>query len=352
MQTNGIRRRLPYIDDVRAFTICFVVFFHNSQLLDFSKDAAMPMLQQFTASFIMPMFVLIAGYCGHRSLIKILTLKDLFDYNFKNIKRLYVPSFTVATVMCLLQFEHFSTVKSVIGGFWFLTMLFVVMALASVIWYAMSLVPLVKKKELIIKIAPPILLITAIWIKPLHIGEMMPFFLLGLFLKEYNIIETKFGRPFVYIPMTLFTVALFALLFGSGLLSNKLGTFYTNTFPYFLKQGTIYYWFLRFVLSCSVCMTIIALFHRFSNNYNWFSYLGTMTLSIYMFSTIPLFLFQSERMSAWYQSTEVYDFICSSSLTLYFANTISFIITISFCVLLTRILQRWKITRILFLGEK
>lgn len=115
----------------------------------------MPMLQAFTASFIMPMFVIIAGYCGHKSLSKISTLKDLFDYNFKNFKRLYVPSVSVATVMWLLKFEHFSSLGSIMGGFWFLTMLFVVMALTSVVWYSLSLVPSLKGNKLIEKIAPP-----------------------------------------------------------------------------------------------------------------------------------------------------------------------------------------------------
>lgn len=312
----------------------------------------MPMLQAFTATFIMPMFVIIAGYCGHKSLSNISTLKGLYDYNLKNFKRLYVPGVSVATVMWLLRFEHFSSLKTVIGGFWFLTMLFVVMALSSLIWYAMSLVPLVREKGLIIKVAAPILLITVIWIKPLHIGEMMPFFLLGLFLKEYNIIESRLSRPAVYILMTAFTVVLFALLYGTGLLSDKLGTFYTNTFPYFLRQGTIFYWFLRFVLSCSVCMTIIALLYRFSKKYNWFSSLGAMTLSLYMFSTIPLFFFQKECIASWYKQTVIYDYICSSSITLYLTNTLSFIITLAFCVFLTKRLSRWKITRIVFLGEK
>lgn len=347
-----VKNRLPYIDNCRALTICFVIFFHNSHLLDFSEDALMPMLQTFTATFIMPMFVIIAGYCGHKSLSKISTLKGLYEYNFKNFKRLYVPSVSVATVMWFLRFEHFFSLKSVIGGFWFLTMLFVVMALASVIWYAVSLVPLVRGKDLIIKIALPILLITAIWIKPLHIGEMMPFFLLGLFLREYDVIESSFGRQSVYVSMTFFSVALFALLYDTGLLSDKLGTFYTNTFPYFLKQGTIYYWLLRFLLSCSICLTIIALFYRFSKRYNWFSSIGAMTLSLYMFSTIPLFFFHKGLIANWYKQTDLYGLICSSSLTLYFTNILSFILTIAFGILLTKILSRWKVTRILFLGEK
>lgn len=352
MNENGIKQRLPYIDDVRALTICFVIFFHNSQLLDFSRDAAMPMLHQFTASFIMPMFVLLAGYCGHKSITKISSVKDLFECNFKNFKRLYVPSVTVATVMSLLQFEHFSSLKSVLGGFWFLTMLFAEMVLVSLIWYALYLVPLLRNNNLVICFTVIIMFLTVIWIGPLHIGEMMPFFLFGLILKEYNIIESQFAKPTVYFSLSFFAICLFAFLYGNDLLGDKLGTFYKFTFPYFLANGTVYYWFLRVLLSSSICMAIIALFYRFSKKYTWFSSLGKMTLSIYMLSTIPLFFFQSERMSVWYQSTEVYDFICSSSLTLYLANTISFILTISLCVLLTRILQRWKITRILFLGEK
>lgn len=352
MNANGVKQRLPYLDDVRAFTICFVVFFHNSQLLDFSGDAVMQMLQQFTASFIMPMFVLLSGYCGHKSITIIANVKDLFKYNFKNFKRLYVPSVSVAFVLSLLQFEHFSTLSSVIGGFWFLTMLFAEMALISLIWYVLYLFPIFRKNNLVKCLTPIVMFLTVIWIRPLHIGEMMPFFLLGLILKEFNIIESRFARPIVFISMSVFAICLFAVLYRTGMLGNELGTFYKFTFPYFLSQGTVYYWLLRVLLSSSICMAIIALFYRYSKKYTWFSSLGKMTLSIYMFSTIPLFFFQKEAIAAWYKQTAVYDFICSSSFTLYIANTLSFVLTIAFCVLLTRLLSRWKITRIIFLGEK
>lgn len=353
MNTNvSTSNRLAYIDNCRALAICFVVFFHNSHLLDFSRDPLMPILQVFTATFIMPIFVIIAGYCGHKSLLKIATFKDLINYNIKNVKRLYVPNVSVAFVMSLLQFEHFSSIISVLGGFWFLTMLFIELLVFSVILYILSLIPALNKNNLIKYLAPPIMFLTVIWVEPFHIGEMIPFFLLGFLLKEANIIETKFSRPSVYILLTLVSIFLFVWLYATGLLENMLGTFYTHTFPFFISQGNIHYWLLRVLLSSSICLAIIALFYRYSKKYTLFSSLGKMTLSIYMFSTIPLFFFQKEAIAVWYKQTAVYDFICSSSFTLYFANSLSFVLTIVFCVLLTKLLSCWKITRIIFLGEK
>lgn len=307
----------------------------------------MPILHLFTASFIMPMFVMISGYCGLNSLKKNTSVMDVKTYNIKNFKRIYLPSLSVSIVLCLLRFEQFSTVKGLLGGNWFLTMLFAVMLASSVVWFISNKISANHTLAVFIPLAFALL----IFVDPVHIGEMAPYFLIGLIIRQTDAVNKYFNKRWVVSAIVIFTTILFTLLIWTGLLKNTLGTFYRYNFLYFLQNGTIYYWLLRLLLSTSICLSIMALFYKFSRNYSKFSWLGSQTLSLYLFSSVPMYIWYSRESTPMLLSEKLYDFICSHVATLYLANTIVFALTIAVCLLLTYVLGKWKYTRLLFLGK-
>lgn len=344
---NSSTGRLPWIDNCKALTICFVIFFHESQFWNWGYHFLMPILHLFTASFIMPMFVMISGYCGLNSLKKNTSIEYLKSYNIKNFKRIYLPSLCVSLVLCLLRFEQFSTIKGLLGGNWFLTMLFAVLFASSFIWFLSYKIT----ANHTLAVFVPLTFALLIFVDPVHIGEMIPFFLIGLIIKQTDTVNKYFSRGWVVLSIVLFTFILFSILIQTGLLKNTLGTFYRYNFLYFLKNGTLYFWLLRVLLSTSICLSIMALYYKFSRTYSKFSWMGSQTLSLYLFSSIPMYVWYGRKSTPMLLSNNLYDFICSHVATLYLANTIVFVLTVGLCLLLTYILGKWKYTRLLFLGK-
>ena len=295
----------------------------------------------------MPMFVMMSGYCGLNSLKKNITFENVKRYNLKNFKRIYLPSLCVSIVLFFLRFEQFSTIKGLLGGNWFLTMLFTVMFASSIIWFISN--KIFAKHTLAVFI--PLTFILLIFVDPVHIGEMIPYFLIGLIIKQTDVVNKYLSKGWIVLMIVLFTFILFTLLIWSGLLKNTLGTFYRYNFLYFLQNGTIYYWFLRLLLSTSICISVMALFYKFSKTYTGFSWIGSQTLSLYLFSSIPMYVWYNRETTPMLLNEDLYNFICSHVATLYLANTIVFALTVALCLLLTYILRKWKYTRLLFLGK-
>ena len=343
-KNNG---RLSWIDNCKALAICCVIFFHESQFWNWGGDVVMPLLHRIVASFIMPIFVMISGYCGLNSLKKNSCIKEVWVYNFKNFKRIYLPSLSLSILLCMLKFEQFSTIKGVVGGSWFLTMLFTIMFVSSFLWlFSSKIVP-----NNIYMLFIPLTLITLLMVNVVHIGEMIPYYLIGIVIKETDAVNKFLNNKKNLIIIVLVTITMFSILDGTGLLNNKLGTFYKYDFCYFLLNGCLHYWLLRLLLSTLICFSIIALFYSFSGSYTKFSWIGSKTLSLYLFSCIPMYIWYNRDASPMLLNERLYNFICDHELTLYIANTLTFLLTIVFCLLLSNILEKWKYTRLLFLGK-
>ena len=340
--------RLPWIDNCKALAICCVIFFHESQFWNWGGDVVMPVLHRFVASFIMPLFVMVSGYCGFKSLSKNTNIKNLWNYNLKNFKRIYLPSLSLSVILWMLHFEQFSTIKGILGANWFLAMLFALTLLASFIWIICSYVVSQSTLYLFLPLAFAVL----IFIDPVHIGEMIPFYLVGMVLKYIDFVNRVLCKKWLVFLIVLFTTILFSVVEGNGLLKNTLGTFYRFNFLYFLKEGTLYFWLLRVFLSTSICISIIALFYNFSKTYNFFSWIGSQTLTLYLFSIIPMYVWESRQSSPMLLSNNLYNYICSHEITLYLANTFVFVLTVGCCLLLTYVLNKSRITRFLFLGRE
>lgn len=336
--------RITWIDNTRAWAICCVIFFHNFQ---FWGVESLPIIL-YVQLFNMPLFVIISGYCALESIKRNMSLKDLVLYNTKNFRRIYLPALSMGLGIFIIEklLGHTPSIHILFNSYWFLTMLFVIMLISSCLWLLSRRI--IQNNVMVLFI--PLVFFSLIFIEPARIGEMIPFFLIGLLLKETNAIDRLLNKKWFVIVIIVATIVLLAVIEAIGILRTSIRSFYNYNFMHFLLNGTLYYWALRTFLSVLMCLSIISIIYRLSNSYTAFSWLGTQSLSLYVFSCIPLFIYNARNSTPMFLNNEIYSKICDNGILMYMANTITFLLTVFLCLFLSFILGKWKWTRLLFLG--
>lgn len=303
----------------------------------------------FVQLFNMPLFTIISGYCGLGSLKRITNLKDLVKYNFRNFKRIYLPALSMGSLIFTIEYilGYKPSIHIIVNEYWFLTMLFVIMIVLSFLWLLSS--SMIQSNVMLLFI--PLAFIILIFIEPARIGEMIPFFLVGLLLKQTDVVNRLLSRKWIALTVVFITVVLLSILEVTGLIRNTLSSFYNYNFNHFLHSGTLHFWVLRTFLSVLMCLSFISVIYHLSKSYTLFSWIGSQSLSLYLFSCIPLIIWEKRDSSPMIISNNLYNIISSNEILMYISNTITFAITMIFCLFLALYLGKWKYTRFLFLGK-
>lgn len=222
-------KRLPWLDDIKMFTMICVIMGHVGGL--FANGVPGRLAELFVA-FNMPLFVMLSGYSALRGLLNIATYTDLLKYLDKIFWRICVPTVCFSAFDQLLKgllfarklwlvfacfaflfwvYDKYSDrvkllracysnhiIKTILlsflfaiscklSFFWFLTMLIELQCLAAVVVWAL------KSVGTSYRLLVPIVGI-CVWILPYFIFsdwtfEMSSYFVLGLWGKYYSMFD-------------------------------------------------------------------------------------------------------------------------------------------------------------------
>lgn len=313
------RSRIVWMDNVRMFAMVCVMLGHTWRLI----DCPLPVwLGDFILAFNMPLFVLISGFMAAKSLGKINNWSDFLWYMNKISKRIMIPAvmfcysihFLISLIKCdIIHTIKFGTVvvcllalcynsqyitsriKILRGGilsyigsliaiacglyandFWFLIMLFCVMTVAA-------LSSMINKKIVTVNIQKYSLPIIAFAVSLLFnfvydkTSDFILYYFIGYYLSITDVLKNRFINN-KFAPWGLLLCGIFLLeRFDKDMMN-----FWDFHFWQFLTIKPFYLYILRHI--CAVCISafFVLTIKSISSQYNIFSFMGTLTLPLYM----------------------------------------------------------------------
>jgi len=330
INTTNANTRNRHIDALKGVAIILMVLGHSIQINDPNYDNNL--LFRIIYSFHMPMLMFLSGF--------ILSTQfgySLLNYLKKNAVRLLVPFIVWCIISYIfIRFQTnislpaylFDLMKSPARGLWFLWILFLNSAL---LFGSLKLARYKKQqhRENYYVIAAILLSLTASadFLALTDVKQYFPYYAAGFFSCKYGD-ALKARRKIIY----LVAAVVFPLLVFSWK-RNAFPTFYP-VLLHFLNEDiarlvvSIYKYAVAFggIALCSFILERI----RQSWLYSFLSWLGMLTLDVY--SCHSYFIFEFSNVAWWYFPAAV--------VSLFFSLALSFLL-----------LRRFKITKILFLGQ-
>lgn len=333
LKIDGIlaQRRNQHIDALKGLAIILVVWGHSIQINDPNYDNNL--LFRIIYSFHMPMLMFLSGF--------ILSTQfgySLLNYLKKNAVRLLVP-FIVWYIInyIFVRFQTdislpaylFDLMKSPARGLWFLWILFLNSAL---LFGALKLARYKKRqhRENYFVLAAILLSMTASadFLALADVKQYFPYYAAGFFVCKYlDVLKAK--RKIIY-AVAIVTFPVLVL----GWKRNAFPTFYPVLLSSLNNEDiarlvvSIYKYAISFG-GIALCSFILERIQQ-SRLYYFLSWLGMWTLDIY--ACHSYFLFKFSNAIWWYFSAAV--------VSLFFSLALSFLL-----------LRRFKITKVLFLGQ-
>ena len=263
MGVNPINKREPYLDNARAIAILAVILSHTmSQIIYMRGDTSGLVAEHIIVMFDMPLFTILAGYCGLPALLRINSIKDLYRYVWKQWKRIMLPAGFLSVLFYCLSGGILESASKVIvkffypGLFWYLIMLFIVFCYVGI---GRLLVSKLQNKSFWVLC---FFCLLALPVKFVYVGEMMPYFVIGMILKNYKILDKlQFNYSYVIALSSLCIIMI--VLYESNY--SHFINFYKLTFMDFLKSGGVILWIIR-ILVCSVLSLAIIFFCKVFNS--------------------------------------------------------------------------------------
>lgn len=209
-----LKKRIAFLDVLKAFAIFLVVWGHSLQNLTADRsyweyDACVQVIY----SFHMPLFMMISGFFSV-SLLK----RELWDVIKKQFVRLIVPSITWHIGVSILLFvvgtiatsnidwdKLYSIALASLSVFWFLKALFLVQIFSSLLVYSFRVY------KSILTILGGISILLLIYFLPVAINfvcwfSMVPFYLLGLMVRQYAEKYEEYEQLLMWIFLSIFLV--------------------------------------------------------------------------------------------------------------------------------------------------
>lgn len=325
------KNRIPWIDNVKFIAIFCVIFGHFNGLIFTHGRPGFAFVNLLIVVFNMPLFVLMSGYSNFHSLIKIDTIRNLYNYVKKTILHIALPCVIPCIIVWVIQrcngfvdFKHY----------WFLVMLFVMQIAAGCCFYISNKIKFLHKNI----IAWGLFSLSMIVLSKYSTSELFLYYVLGgaLYNSKYKASIYNKSKK-VYNPMIFISLSLVAL--GLFFIVGKY-QFYNDTLKSLLINGKFYIWILRILCACIICYLIITLTQMYSKRYNLISYIGSKTLGLYIYTGLMVDVCLKYHLM-------IHDDSMLSWLT---ALIISIVATILALVII-RCLESNKITKFCFFGK-
>ena len=348
MASDSIIKRLPYIDNARAFAILCVVLGHViSQIIILRDNKCGLALEHYIVVFDMPLFTILSGYCGINSMKRITNIKEWGGYLLKQFRRLLMPAIVIGGLTFLVKLRSFTNYDLISGmGYWYLAMLFYVMSISSFFVWTL-------KKTNILFICAVVLAFSSL-LFPLDsvlLRDMMPYFVLGILCKEFDIFEKCLSNRLLVIIIFLLTFSLFLILDASGCLTNYLGYIYTKTFGYFVENDNLHLWVIRLALCAMTSLAIIGVFRVHNSSIFFLTKIGSYTLPLYIFSNLFFWLFNNQIIYDRIVNSSLFHWMTANDVSRWLSAILVFALITLLSWMLILICNRFEFSRKLFLGK-
>lgn len=317
--------RLNYLDNLKGFLIICVILGHAIQFSNPSFDNVP--LFRFIYSFHMPLFMWVSGFVNYRTETNLSVLK-------RRAIQLALPFAAWVTFHCMVTMNLYFWVDVVYNptiSVWFIWDLFLIICFTTIINYWCE-----KNHNSSLLITSIAFVVMQIGIKACHtefLGishtlDMGLFYIMGYYMKKYEVfnkyVSVKFGGA-------IFVLFLLGCLFWQR---KQPPTFYP-------EGGKIVMLLYKMLIAALACISIPVVFKTFLNkNTKFFTYLGQQTLGIYVIHMSLIFYFIKYYDKYCHIDNEYFEYISLTIVTL----VITQIINIT--------LQKYKLTRLIFLGKK
>lgn len=334
--------RIEYLDFIKFMAIYFVVWGHVTQygIKDAVDSGLWHPASEFIVSFHMPLFMLLSGIFAGSSLK--LSLGGLLK---KKSLQLLLPAFVWTACALVILFARgknpfeIYNFQAWMGDYWFLKCLFICYLL---FYISMKLF----RKDVWAATASVLLVLLLPQGSFLWVNVMLPFFWMGYFLKNY-LMKGQIGRKAFFVATTVFVL----LLLEWNIKEYSIYTTPIKLIDY--KQlsfnfHNFYVMLFRFVLGLSGSISLLflckTLFEKYQHT-RWVKRLsgyGRETLGIYLAQQIVIVFLA--HLYAFPQTINIYvfDFLAAQLYNL---------LTLVVSLLIIYILDKYKITRIFFLGK-
>lgn len=277
----AVKKRIAWIDNVKAIAIIGVVFGHFNGLLFTHGRPGFDFVNLLIVVFNIPLFVLMSGYSNYHSLIKIDNIMSLAKYIKNAILYIALPCmipsllvYVIRDCQGVLSFTHY----------WFLVMLFIMQVTCGLCFYVSSKLNRANREY----IAWAVFSLAMIMLDKYSTSDLFFYYLLGGIVKG---IENK-GCYVCAVPKNNFIIALTCCVALCIFPFVGKYQFYNDTMFSLYHEGKIYIWFLRVFDASLFCYVIIALTMKCSSKYNLLSFVGSKTLGLYIYTSVLLAICQ------------------------------------------------------------
>lgn len=320
MSKDGTNKeRIAWIDNVKLFAILCVILYHSSALVVNEYYYSGWIIETFN----MALFFLLSGLSSYHSIVKIESFKGWLNFSKKKFVRIMVPCLFVS----LLVFQKPCS-------FWFLlTLFYYLIAFASFHYICTFL-----------KISPNwafLFLGALLLIDVPKVGNDQEFvisFAVGLFFSKIRIIDLLSEVPKQI--LTLVVIGGFAIWL---LLLPYYQSFYLNQFNTLLQNNTLYVFGIRQIIEVSFSVACCLLFMNKIDRQTKYSWVGGATLGMYIIHVTILTLIDADHLN--------WEIDAHGHLWGNFAEIAGFVILTIGSIFLVKLLEGWKWTNCLILGN-
>ena len=336
-QEKNYNERLDYVDMLKGFAILLVVMGHflswqwggplNPYIPEDIKYLAL--LRRVIYSFHMPLFFFLSGYVFMREM-KILALKDEFDLAYKRFCSIIIPG-----IWCMIIY-YFSYHH--IYFQWFLRTIFELFIVNIIAYYIAQkfshklLVEIIAQGFICVFLVIVCQRFGTTWfVSMLHLDrciKFMPYFFIGTMSYRYNLVMYLYKHP---------SIGGMALILWVGLLWTR------------ISDVNIHGGRLIPYLAILLCIHVAIMSNKNNFIFEKLKYIGKYTLMIYLYSEYFL-----PYNSAIAHVLEIYgnDNFASAFVSQFFMSLFFAVISILFCIAISKFFEKSSITCFLFLGKK
>lgn len=214
--------RVAWLDNVKMYAMLWVILGHVMTIvIKTNVDLSGRVMEHFIVAFNMPLFVMLSGYSNFNAFNRIVDKQGLWNFIKKSTIRILLPVVTFCVIGMTPNF--------LLSPFWFLNMILYLMLGFSVIHFVVYAL----HKQHLFGVSLLIFVLAFIGLNVLWIGEMCTYYAVGLLCKRYGVFDRP--RRFLF-PVILFVgIALFAIVWSSGLASRRAVFITQDLVSYFLK---------------------------------------------------------------------------------------------------------------------
>lgn len=317
-----VNNREPWLDNVKMVAMLLVIAIHTIGHCGDMQTWGYGAVAEWINSFNMQMFTLLAGYTSWRGLNRIDSLASLCEYGEKIFWRMVLPAvffsaipqiekhllfarklWVIFAIVSVISYElvrlyaikpksfvlftriatmAFLLVSSLwLNMYWFIAMLMKLQCIGAMAFFVVK--GKLQNRSPWLYVIPLILLLyipAFLWLDSWTI-EMCPFFIIGLISSAFRVApQNNKTSVSLFIVFALIGLVLLRLLFGYS--------FYNKSLDWFISEGQMSLYFVRFGCALSMSLSVICLTCLFSKRYNLFSKMGSYSLSFYLIQEILL----------------------------------------------------------------